>query len=565
MKQKILIVEDDRTVAELVGEILTVLGYEVVLVTQAFEEVFGRIERENPDLVIIDIVLGHGRLDGIEIARRLKEHHMAPFVFFTGYTEDALLARAKETEPLGYFVKPFKAEEIKVLVETALFKAKAEKERRLIEREITRRLQFEKTVSVISSRFIGINNINESIESSLRDIGTVRQANRAYLFLFNNEGTHMDNTHEWCAEGIASQKEMLRNLPVAMFGWSLKQLATGEAVHIKSPSGIPEEARDEKKLIESRHIKSLLIFPLFIGGVLSGLIGFEGSHHTKEWTDDDVAILRVGSDVIGRAIQFHRAQQELEKHRFHLEELVETRTKELKDSLREKELLLKELHHRVKNNMQVISSLLSLQGRGSSHPEVAVFVQESQNRIRAMALLHEKLYHMESMTRIDPRDYIKELVQSLFRVYFPIGNKITSHIEIEDLALGVSSAIACGLIINELVLNAIKYAFPGDRKGKVTVRLLRREENTLELTVGDDGVGISQPRSIEDPESLGLELVKLIAEEQLEGKVRCETEGGTTFIITFPEAAPAPPPKASAAPGDSSGSEGADENLVARS
>ena len=207
--------------------------------------------------------------------------------------------------------------------------------------------------------------------------------------------------------------------------------------------------------------------------------------------------------------------------------------KKIKASLEEKEVLLREIHHRVKNNMQVITSLLRLQFDKIKDQQYADMFQESQERIKSMALIHEKLYQSRDLTRIDFSEYIKSLINSLFRSYGIDTDRIVTKLNVEDVSLGLDHAIPCGLIINELVSNSIKYAFPQDREGKIEVALRSINEDELELTVSDNGTGIPEDLDIRNTDSLGLELVAILAEDQLEGKIYLDRTGGTTFRILF--------------------------------
>jgi PAS domain S-box-containing protein len=207
------------------------------------------------------------------------------------------------------------------------------------------------------------------------------------------------------------------------------------------------------------------------------------------------------------------------------------RSEKIKQSLKEKEILLQEIHHRVKNNIQVISSLLSLQSRFVKDDTYVEMLREAQNRIRSMALIHEKLYQAENLASINFNEYITDLVNSLFRSYGVDTQHITFNIEVEHVDLGIDAAIPCGLIINELVSNALKYAFP-DGKGEVTVKM-RSVDGTVQMTVSDDGVGMPETVDFTTTESLGLHLVAMLAEDQLGGKVVLDRNTGTAFHITF--------------------------------
>ena len=207
--------------------------------------------------------------------------------------------------------------------------------------------------------------------------------------------------------------------------------------------------------------------------------------------------------------------------------------KKIKASLEEKEVLLREIHHRVKNNMQVITSLLRLQSDKIKDQQYAEMLKESQEKIKSMALIHEKLYRSKDLARVDFSEYIKSLINSLFRSHGIDTSRIATKLRVEDVSLGLDYAIPCGLIINELVSNSLKYAFPEDRKGEIRITLRSVTEHEIELIVSDDGIGISGDLDFKNTDSLGLDLVTILAEGQLKGKIDVDRTGGTTFRILF--------------------------------
>ncbi len=202
------------------------------------------------------------------------------------------------------------------------------------------------------------------------------------------------------------------------------------------------------------------------------------------------------------------------------------------EALREKEVLLREIHHRVKNNMQVISSLLNLQSQQFADAEVRKAFRQSQDRIRSMAFVHEKLYQSRDLSRIDFSDYVKGLTSSLFRTYQTDTARIALKLDVDRAYVDVNAAIPCGLILNELVLNALKHAFPGERKGEITVELHENEGGSVRLTVRDNGVGLPEGVDIEHTDTLGLQIVALLA-GQLDGRIEIRRDGGTAFTLSF--------------------------------
>ncbi|NYB52156.1 MAG: PAS domain S-box protein [Methanobacteriaceae archaeon] len=207
--------------------------------------------------------------------------------------------------------------------------------------------------------------------------------------------------------------------------------------------------------------------------------------------------------------------------------------KSLKSSLKEKEVLIREIHHRVKNNMQIISSLLNLQKQYVNDDEAVNVLLESQNRVRSMAMIHEKLYKTRNFSEINFADYIKSLVDDLFHSYGADPAKIKKKMILKEVMLGLETAIPCGLIISELVTNTLKYAFPNDMKGEFKIELDSDGEKYC-LTISDDGVGIPPHINFGETETLGLQLVSTLV-NQLEGRVELSRNKGTKFRIFFRE------------------------------
>jgi PAS domain S-box-containing protein len=189
----------------------------------------------------------------------------------------------------------------------------------------------------------------------------------------------------------------------------------------------------------------------------------------------------------------------------------------IRASLREKEVMLKEIHHRVKNNLQVISSLLSLQSEHVPDERVRRVLRDSQSRVRSMAIIHQRLYQSTNLAEINFADYIEELCSQLFRTYGAFGKNIQLATKADEIFLEVDKAIPCGIILNELVSNALKYAFPGDGRGTVTIEFCQ-EGSEIRLVVRDDGVGMPQDLELRSAESLGLRLVNMLT-EQIAGSV----------------------------------------------
>ncbi|MDZ8026680.1 MAG: PAS domain-containing protein [Nostoc sp. DedQUE11] len=204
----------------------------------------------------------------------------------------------------------------------------------------------------------------------------------------------------------------------------------------------------------------------------------------------------------------------------------------IKASLKEKEVLLKEIHHRVKNNLGIVSSLLQMQCRRTQDPQVAAILRDSQNRIASIALVHEKLYRSEDLADIDFAQYIPDLTTHLFDSYNVSSSQIQLKIQVDNASLDIETAIPCGLIINELVSNALKYAFVDNRQGEIEVKFYQELESTLILIIRDNGIGLPENFDSKKAKTLGITLVQGLV-KQLRGKLEIDCHQGTQFKISF--------------------------------
>ncbi|MBN2461859.1 MAG: transporter substrate-binding domain-containing protein [Candidatus Cloacimonetes bacterium] len=206
----------------------------------------------------------------------------------------------------------------------------------------------------------------------------------------------------------------------------------------------------------------------------------------------------------------------------------------IRDSLEEKEILLKEIHHRVKNNMQIISSLLKLQARKITDKYSQELFQDSYQRVKSMALIHEKLYASSDLMKIDFSSYISNLTENILKNFSMGIHKIKMHTDIKDLFLDINTAIPCGLIINELVMNSVKYAFTGRKEGNINISMQKGNNNIISLVVKDDGLGIPAGVNLKEPETLGLQLIQALS-SQLRGNFSITGKNGTAFTLKFSE------------------------------
>jgi two-component sensor histidine kinase/DNA-binding NarL/FixJ family response regulator len=212
------------------------------------------------------------------------------------------------------------------------------------------------------------------------------------------------------------------------------------------------------------------------------------------------------------------------------------RTEELLSaSLKEKEILLEEIHHRVKNNLQIISSLLALQSSYFEDARVLEALADSQSRVRSMALIHEQLYRSENLTKIDFPSYLRKLTGSLCQSYAADRGDLKINVQSPPVSLNMATAITCGLIVNELVSNSLKHAFRERKGGEVSVGLFIADNGDYVLTVADDGCGFPAHLDFKKAKSLGMRLVTSLAERQLRGRLEIDGSRGAMVRVTFKE------------------------------
>ena len=207
----------------------------------------------------------------------------------------------------------------------------------------------------------------------------------------------------------------------------------------------------------------------------------------------------------------------------------------IRKALKDKEVLLRELYHRTKNNMQIVYSLLGLKGETTKEESVKSILGEMRNRIMTISLVHQKLYQSKDLSNIDLKEYITELITLLMNSYSSLNKNVDIMFDLEEISVLIDTAVPVGLIINELISNSLKHAFPDGRKGKIFVHLHRTDTNFIELKVSDDGIGIPEGVDILSPNTLGAQLFHSIVEDQLGGTLELDTTNGVSCTIQFGE------------------------------
>jgi len=204
----------------------------------------------------------------------------------------------------------------------------------------------------------------------------------------------------------------------------------------------------------------------------------------------------------------------------------------LKKSLSQNSVILKEIQHRIKNNLQLVSSLLNLQSSYVTNDKYSGMLEESQNRIQSIAILYEQLYESKDLSSVRFSDYVRNLIDHLLESYCSSSGRVTVGISMEEILLGTDKAVPCGLIINELVSNSLKYAFPRNRSGRISIEMSEADGDSWKLSVSDDGVGFPGNLDFRNTKTLGLQLVCILT-DQLEGTIELDRNCGTRFTIRF--------------------------------
>jgi len=320
---RVLIVEDSEDDALFILHELRKGGYGVTYErVDTAPAMSAALDKQAWDVVISDYVMPHFSAPDALILLKSKGIDM-PFIVVSGKIGEDIAVATMKAGAHDYIMKG-NLKRLVAAVERELREAVERQERRRAEESIRRRLAFERTVSDISSRFVGVFDIEDAINVSLADMGRFSGASRVYVFLLRGDGDVVDNTHEWCAKGVSPQIDNLRNLPVAEFPWWMGMLRKGEVIQIEDVSKMPAEAKHERETLERQQIKSLLVLPLSIAGKLGGFVGFDNVSKTRMWGDDDLAFLRICSEIMGSALERKRVEESLRQSEHNYRVLFES-------------------------------------------------------------------------------------------------------------------------------------------------------------------------------------------------------------------------------------------------
>ncbi len=294
---------------------------------------------------------------------------------------------------------------------------------------------------------------------------------------------------------------------------------TGYVIKKGEPLLATEKVMD--KLVEAGEVELIgtpskiwLGAPLKIEDKVTGVVVLQSYTDASLYSESDLEILQFVSGEIALAIERKKSIEQIEK------------------DLIEKETMLREIHHRVKNNMQVIISLLDLESRYITDKKAKDIFKTTTNRVRSMALVHEHLYQAEYLSEVNFHSYLRTLVDELYLTYTGEERNINIKVEVPKIFLNIEKAVPLGLLTSELVTNALKYAFPDKGKGNVSVIMTKDKKNIISLKVIDDGIGLPEDVNLEDSPTFGLKLVNMLT-KQIQGTLEVKRKVGTEFTIKF--------------------------------
>ncbi|BDZ67757.1 sensor histidine kinase [Methanobacterium ferruginis] len=362
---------------------------------------------------------------------------------------------------------------------------------------------FKGSLFIIVSAILIYYLIYRNLVSIKRSGEDLKRSEKKFREIFNS-ANDMISLNLLTREGLPGKFLEVNDVASKRLGYAKEELLNMSPTDLVTPSDRQEMVNADQLLKEGRNrfemvqvTKNGEKIPVEVN---SRIIDFEG----------DLVLLAVSRDITER-------KKSEEK---------------LKNSLDEKSLLLREIHHRVKNNLQIISSLFNLQSNyveGSSKDILMV----SQSRVKSMSMIYERLYQSHDLIHINFKDYINNFVPNLFYLYGVYVGDIEPIIDVEDIEIGIDTAIPLGLIINELVTNSLKHAFPEGRKGKIEVSL-KKEDEVFTLNISDDGVGMPEESELEKKNTLGLQLVNSLV-NQLDGVMEMNGKKGVKFNVIFKE------------------------------
>lgn len=589
MSKSILIVEDEAVTAFEIEAQLQRWGYNIVGTPNSGEKALKMAEELHPDVVLMDIRL-KGKIDGISAANKIIKEMGLLLIYITASSEDVTISKALKTNPYGYLIKPYDAKELKFTIEMALYKHQMEKKLKRSE-ELYRTLS-ESSPSVIilvDKELRGLYANKTALKMSGLEMDEF--VGKTATELFPTKNSRMD-MHVSNADLSNNSSEKSHNEhPIYFqgeeyfFDYNMVPIQPGEENECfliiahditqrkKMELALKESEENYRNLYET--MSQGVVYQDREGNIISanpaaeeilGLTQDQMKGRTSmdpNWrairedgssfhgdTHPSMLALKTGKKVhntvmgvfnlnkksytwinVNATPKFDSEETEPSSVYTTFEDITDRKLMEedLKKSLKEKEILIKEIHHRVKNNLMVISSLLSLQSRYIKDKKAISAFKESQNRAQSMALIHESLYQSSDLKHINLGDYIRNLVNKLYNSYV-VDENIQMNLDVDDLMVDINIVVPIGLIVNELVSNSLKHAFP-QKSGTVNIHFNKKDGDYI-LIIADNGKGFSEEIDFQNTDSLGLQIVNTLT-SQIQGNIKLNRDNGTEFVIRF--------------------------------
>ncbi len=580
-KKTILLVESHAVTAAAESEMIQGFGYDVVTVQSGAGAVTTVGGDTHVDLVLMDVILGDG-IDGAETARRILSIKNIPIVFFTAHTERETVERLRGVMRYGYIMKNAGEYVLRSSIEAAFDlydthrkKSESEYALRTLLNTIPDLVWLKDPGGVYlacNRRFEELYGAPESDIIGKTDYDFVDR-NKADSFRgYDRQVVETGKpgvNEEWLTFAVDGRQALMETIKTPMYGEDgvlIGVLGIARDISLrKTMENALHESEERFRTIFDTASDSIKIHDIETGAIVEanraspGFYGYDTMEEFKEnlifgdppyALEDGVRKIREASvsgplsfEWINRKKDGSPLWEETTLNSIHFGGrhyvMAITRDiskrkqveKKLLDSLQEKNTLLKEVHHRVKNNLQVISSLLALQSSRTNNEKLHSYFAESRNRIHAIALIHEMLYKSESLSKILFSRYLEELTTTLFSA-FNVKDNVRLVLDVKDIRLSLDRAVPCALIINELLTNALKHAFPGNRAGEITVTFSLDKEQKHELIISDNGVGMPDSVKQGAQGSLGLEIVHVLV-HQIGGSIETRSNGGSTVRIVF--------------------------------
>ena len=379
------------------------------------------------------------------------------------------------------------------------------------------RCNFIEFVSKLSTDLIHLNTdeTDFAIKKAISVVTQFVNLERGYIFSLTPDNKKLELTHEYCIEGVIPRKGVFESINVSDFTDFVDTLQRGEVIKIRS-SKLPRNVETKKMtdILDFLEIKSFINLPLIVSDRFIGYIGFDSTLKEVDFSTEDIKAFSLTGQMIANVMERRRIENEISL------------------ALKEKDVLLEEIHHRVKNNLQIISSILNMQIHSIKDKDASVVLKESRDRVFSMSLIHETLYQSEKNAVINVREYIEKLSVNLFHSYSIIDKRIDLEINVNKVYLNINQAIPCGLILNELISNSLKHAFKDGRKGMINIELSIDNFGQITFIYYDNGIAFPQDIDIKGSETLGFRLVNTLV-RQLDATLDFDYSNEKTFVIKF--------------------------------